>query len=297
MVLAQIKNGQKDFFLNSGGTIKYDTTDNYIYCLRAGIWVRWKMADLNALDGKTVTPVADAVTWQKCAGIASPTYTTLADILADSEVLTTVMSVDNAVDYLVRSTSWTSAICGNQNAMQTIGANDYTANTLLKDSAWFSAITSSSYYESVLNKSVPTMTSATTPSGEVFASSQISGSYPAYNAFRDAGDWCVSVEGVAYIGYTFTEDVNIYHVYMQNRNDGHNPKSCKLQYKDINNTWQDVPNSTFTGVNTPLGTVTKNVYQREPVTAVSWRLYISSGYDSPMAPSLHRVQFYGRAVN
>ena len=54
-------------------------------------------------DGKTVTPINDVTIWQQCAGISNPTYTTLAEILADTGILQTLMSSNNAVDYLARS--------------------------------------------------------------------------------------------------------------------------------------------------------------------------------------------------
>lgn len=54
-------------------------------------------------DGRTVTPINDVTIWQQCAGIANPTYTTLAEVLADNGVLSALMASDNAVDYLVRS--------------------------------------------------------------------------------------------------------------------------------------------------------------------------------------------------
>ncbi len=56
-------------------------------------------------DGKTVTPINDVTIWQKCAGLA-PVYTTLGEILSDSGYTAALMSDDNAIDYMVRSTEW-----------------------------------------------------------------------------------------------------------------------------------------------------------------------------------------------
>lgn len=65
--------------------------------------------DLETLpDGSTVLPTDDIQTWLKCAGINDKTsYTTLADVLGDATTLLALMSDNNAVDYLVRSKSWT----------------------------------------------------------------------------------------------------------------------------------------------------------------------------------------------
>jgi len=57
-------------------------------------------------DGSTVTPTDDIQTWLHCANIWDKNYTTLAEVLADSTTLSALISSNNAVDYLVRSTSW-----------------------------------------------------------------------------------------------------------------------------------------------------------------------------------------------
>lgn len=56
-------------------------------------------------DGKTVTPTDDISIWLACGG-RSETYTTLAEVLNDSVCLSTLIADSNAVDYLVRSTSF-----------------------------------------------------------------------------------------------------------------------------------------------------------------------------------------------
>lgn len=122
-------------------------------------------------DGKTVTPINDVTIWQQCAGIANPTYTTLAEILADSGVLSALMASDNAVDYMVRSKGFSGS-------------------------------------KSV---AVPTMTSNTTPSGEAFASSEYNIGSAAWKAFDklDTTHWSTAdyQQNNATIGYRFTKDV------------------------------------------------------------------------------------------
>ena len=65
----------------------------------------------------------------------------------------------------------------NSTAMSYIGLNNYASNTLLADSTWCSAICNSTYFESVLNVKVPTMTGYTTPSGQVYYTSFAGGNY------------------------------------------------------------------------------------------------------------------------
>lgn len=92
-------------------------------------------------DGRTVTPTDDIQIWLNCANVWDKTYTTLAEVLADTDTLLALINSPNAVDYMVRSTTWA------------VG-------------------------------SVPNMTSATTPSGKVTASSQPNSNRPAWKAFN-----------------------------------------------------------------------------------------------------------------
>ena len=170
-------------------------------------------------NGQTVLPTDDIQTWLKCAGINNKTsYTTLADVLGDSTTLLALISDSNAVDYMVRSTTWASGVCADSTAMTDIGANDYCANTLLADSTWCSAICNSTYFESVLNVKVPTMTDNTHPSGECIKSTVIGGSYDAYMAFDNSNNtyWCSGTsDGDAYVGYDFKTSVRVSKVFIK----------------------------------------------------------------------------------
>ncbi len=168
-------------------------------------------------DGSTVLPTDDIQIWLNCADIYDKTtYTTLSDVLSDSTTLSTLINDNNAVDYMVRSTTWASGICADSTAMSYIGLNNYASNTLLADSDWLNAICNSTYFESVLNVKVPTMTSATTPSGVVSASSYLDSRYAPYMAFSGSttAGWMGSdAEGRfdtgAYIQYQFPNTVEV----------------------------------------------------------------------------------------
>lgn len=163
-------------------------------------------------DGSTVLPTDDIQIWLKCASIKGKTYTTLSQVLADSTTLQTLITSPNAVDYMVRSTTWASGVTADSGAMTLIGANNYASNTLLDDSTWLNAICNSTYFESVLNAKVPVMTSNTTPSGEVITSSNISG-FEGYKAFNEntSNSWRVNsnVLNGSYIIYHFTSQVRV----------------------------------------------------------------------------------------
>jgi len=58
------------------------------------------------VDGKTALPTDDIQIWLKCAGINDKSYTTLAEVLADTDTLLALINSNNAVDYMVRSKTW-----------------------------------------------------------------------------------------------------------------------------------------------------------------------------------------------
>jgi len=91
--------------------------------------------------------------------------------IATSSASTDIVQVAELQFYTIAE-----GITENQSAMSYIGLNNYCANTLLADSDWLDGIANSEYIDSVLNVKVPTMTSATTPSGECSADSYYSSS-------------------------------------------------------------------------------------------------------------------------
>lgn len=318
-------------------------------------------------DGKTVLPTDDIQTWLACAGITNKIYTTLAEVLADSTTLSALIASNNAVDYMVRSTTWavpitvpimtsdttpsgvvsvstfydsnsrgykafdgndstrwesanvspfvnvwiqyqfanpitvakikmllpqrnqpatfqlqgsndgenfttvqsytndsasqttkeytnsdtaeysywrllvtsihkssasssywtgfntlqfySASITDNSTAMSYIGLNNYCANTLLADSTWCEAICNSEYFESVLNVKVPVMTSNTTPSGVVSASSNYTNTAP-WKAFDGDNntEWDPSSNASpSWLMYEFPTNTRIYLAWMRIR--------------------------------------------------------------------------------
>ena len=164
-------------------------------------------------NGETATPTDDIQTWLFCASIFDKNYTTISQVLADTTTLLALISSNNAADYMARSTSWASAVCANQTAMGYIGNDNYCANKLLSNSTWHSAIVNSTYFESVLNVKVPTMTSNTTPSGVASASTSLNNTYAPYKAFSSSGNWYPNRYGSnmvgEYIQYEFTTPITL----------------------------------------------------------------------------------------
>lgn len=163
-------------------------------------------------DGETVTPTDDVQTLLLCAGIDDKPYTTISALIADDTTLLKVITHDNAIDYLVRSTTFASAITADSDAMAMIGSYDYASDTLLADSTWAMAITDSTYASSVINISTPKMTSDNTPSGVCSAKTTAGSSYPAWKAFdKDNSSIWASATNPSddYLRYKFAKAVGI----------------------------------------------------------------------------------------
>lgn len=243
-------------------------------------------------DGETVTPTDNVATWVECAGITKP-YTNLTQILEDVVTLSTLVSDENAVNYMVRSTTWADTICANQNAMSYIGLNNYCANTLLNDETWCEDICNSEYFESVLNVKVPTMTSDTTPSGIASASSIFNYQY-AFKSFNDIPNtgWHSEADMPQWVCYEFPNEVKIYKVELKTANVG-GPKISKIQGSNDGTTWDDM--GSFPDCSNAETTYKEN-YKNEK-KYLKYRLYISSsnyfaiGHEYATFISL---QFYGR---
>jgi len=388
-------------------------------------------------NGKTVTPINDVTIWQKCAGISNPTYTTLAEVLADTGILQTLIASDNAVDYMVRSkdfignealvpkmTSDTTpsgecigtqesasfplwhafdgstnnnypwsvyssnvpyphyigyqfqtpkkvnkikvfqryendatgtqtevdleasldgvtfskietinlpsdlqhwgtitlsndtaylayrlkfttsnvyasrgyysqmqemqfiydGICQNSNAMTYIGQNNYASNTLLADSDWREAICNSTYFESVLNVKVPTMTSDTTPSGTVFYN-------PSGVTFWQVFDGNDSTDGAFpnsvgnYGGYDYGKSVRFMCARIKYTS-GSSTDKFKVKGSNDGNTWDELTNEfsneQLVVANTVIGTYQKIALVETTKVSGSTNLFF------------YTIQFYGR---
>lgn len=245
-------------------------------------------------DGSTVLPTDDIQTWLECAGITDKAYTTLAEVLADTDTYTTLLGDSNACDYMARSTTWASTIVADADAMRLLGMYDYACDALLSDSTWASAICNSTYFESVLNVSVPKMTSATTPSGQVFASSENSAnSYNAWKAFdgSDSTFWGTNDSSSTftniYVGYTFTEATVIASYYVK-FNTSVTACTYKLQGSNDGTNWTDIGST-----NTTLDGYT---YVTNDTAYTSYRLFIvSETLDSAkLGGRVLTLQFYGR---
>lgn len=246
-------------------------------------------------EGSTALPTDDVQILLHCAEIWDKSYTTISELLSDSTSLSTVVASNNAIDYLVRSTTFASNVTADSTAMSYIGLNNYASNTLIDDSTWLTAIAESAYIESIMNVKVPTMTSATTPSGQAFASTEYSASY-AWKAFdnNDTTYWNPTQRSTNnYIGYTFTSAKTIKCAKIYQNGNTDTGRTFTIQATS-NNTWSaDLGTVTIPKSNTNL---TYNVALQNDTAYTSYRffcadvLYVGSQYMF----QAYTIQFYGR---
>lgn len=243
----------------------------------------------NTPTGSTASPVNVIQTWLHCANIWDKTYTTINQVLADTSTLLALISSNNAADYMARSTNWASSVCANQTAMGYIGNNNYCANKLLANSTWLNAICNSTYFESVLNVKVPTMTSDTTPSGVASATNTYGIGYEAFRAFdgNDSTRWAsASGSGTMSVGlgYKFVNSMKAKKVRIFNANS----TAITVQVKGSND------GITYTNIGSPIsvsanGDVSVNLSNNNSYS------YMQAMCTGTTIITLYTVQFYGRA--
>lgn len=255
-------------------------------------------AELNDIpEGSTVTPTDDVQIWLHCADIWDKTYTTISQVLADSSTLQSLIASTNAVDYMARSTTWASSVTADSSAMTYIGLNDYCSDALLANSTWLNAICNSTYFESVLNVKVPTMTSNTAPYGKASASHVSSTAYDAYKAFDNSaapsasGGWVSGQNSFPqWIQYAFTSPVSIKRVNIIFNNINFKA-TIKISASTDNSDFTDLINNV-----TVTGSENKKVNIENDNSYLFYRLSITSQTcNQGTVGQLDTLQFYGRA--
>ena len=252
-------------------------------------------------NGSTITPINDIQIWLHCANIWDKSYTTITQVLNDASTLQALISSNNAADYMARSTTWASSVTANQTAMSYIGLNNYCANKLLANSTWRTAICSSTYFESVLNVKVPTMTSNTTPSGVASSSGVYSTGYEAWRSFVGVDKSTAMMAGSganAWLQYKFTNAVNIAKVTIKEYN---NPSGVAINalIKDI--TFK-VSNDGTNWTNVGTASVTNVTQGKEYSFNINYsgkytyfRVTASNNNGQSSYTQFGREQYYGRA--
>ena len=307
---------------NVSGTVASDGTLT-LYPMHDGLWKYYATSDVSGYheetitlekwgnypvelkdipNGATVTPTDDVQTWLHCANIFDKSYTTVTEVIADKTTLNALVQNENANDYLVRSTTFSTKLCennANNEAMYYLGLYDGCANKLLADDYWSNAICSADVkltngdylFEKVLNFKVPTMTSYTEPEGEASASKEWTNSTLAYMAFDNNYNnfWCSSSKTPSWIQYKFKAKNKVKMIVYALGNSWA-MKDCILQGSNDGVSFTDI--KSFTNTETTAKKDVKVICSDNMNAYLYYRLYISTA--SASGSTLSKLQFYGR---
>lgn len=177
--------------------------------------------------------------------------TTVEELVSNKDVFNWILSANKNDDYIINNSDiFMNDIVSNDTAMETMGKNEYISKKAIKNNKWRNAILSSTHLDkfNLGAKTVPTMTSNTSPEGEAFVSRYEKGCEP-YRCFDgdDSTDGDIprpyTLNG--YIGYKFTERVVPYYVAILNYPKYYNYFSnIKIQGSNDNTTWVDLTDVT-----------------------------------------------------
>ena len=141
---------------------------------------------------------------------------------------------------------------------------------------------------------VPTMTSDTTPSGQVISSGNYT-NQEAWKAFDNnlSTTWSSANNTMPqYIGYKFTSQKTVTRVDITKRVSQVSTMTCKLQGSNDGTDWVDIGDSfTHTSSNTSATIDTYNFNNSTPY--LYYRIYIISNTLDSQNPTFTEVQFYG----
>lgn len=254
-------------------------------------------------DGTNFTPL-------KTVSVGAVLYDNTVDIENNDSYLyyrvTLTGDSANKYYYMRQIQLYSENICDDSSAMTYIGLNNYASNTLLADATWLNAIANSTYFESVLNSKVPTMTSSTTPSGECFSTIRPEMAYRVFNGDEGTGSssyWYMSsTDGTilgSYIGYMFTASNMVKLLkFLSKSMSGYVRKSCNftLQGSNDNSTWTDIGDFSDTGTDSKQSfmfslNATLYTYYRIVCKSANGNMTYNSSLNMLLITEL---QFYGR---
>ena len=254
-------------------------------------------------DGSTKTPTDDVGIWLACAGIKDKAYTTLSQVIGDSETFNALLGDSNACAYMARSTTFATTLCADQYSMNLIGQYDTACDALLSDATWASAIANSTYFESVLNVKVPIMTSNTTPEGEANQSSfYANDNFKAWAAFAPksarSNGWIPNASedsGTPWIQYKFTSPVKVNMVTTDNGQSTVRTFTTKLEGSNDDGATFDVIDTSIVVVDD--GTTRTFAFANDTAYSLYRLTYLTNTGTSWNIGNGLKLQFYGRTTS
>lgn len=220
-------------------------------------------------NGATATPVDDYTIWLRCAELPN-IYGSLVNVIASADAMETLCNNLNALRYMRRSPS-------------TI------LPAIYADSDWVAELKASTYAVKV-----PTMTSNTTPSGEVTVSGYYNGYLPwwafALNIPHGANTYWLVLTATAWIQYEFTGSVWLFGAEFKSYSASEGPKTIKLQGSNNGTDYVDLTDADTVANNTDLQYFDAGLKTATQYSII--RLDISEGYDAGRIGCKY-LQFYG----
>lgn len=198
------------------------TTD--VFYVDAGEYkeVYW---DMGAYNGDTITPINDAATLQKCAGVYGQyNYSSISEVLADIACLASIINSENASKYLVRCTNFIPDFIASENAASLIGKSVTCSKHIMKNLAWSDAVLSSPHTDLFLPYDLPTITTAGNSVEGIINADGVTimgGWNPTSGAFSPASEESHGVQHIT------VDDANTYEYY------GANDMSSNLRWAGI----------------------------------------------------------------
>ena len=249
--------------------------------------------ELYTMKGNTPNDVRN---WLKIGNV-NKDYTSITQVLSDTDTLQALMNSDRACSYLKSSTEWINLVTSSENAMTYIGANDACADILFNDNDWADNLAGSQYWDKVLKPLVPTMTSNTLPRGVASASSTYM--YNPYNVFdgtaSHATAWTANSTTNEWIQYEFINEFKVYKFkIISNCGGGANAQGMKnYKIQASNDGFVNDSHDLFAGLNNNTGvynTIIENL--NNPSTYKYYRCFVSDTWGIHV--SINALQFYGR---
>lgn len=243
--------------------------------------------------------------WQTWASLGGITATDLNALLADPNLMATLMSNEEACRYMVGCTGdLMVSICNSEVAMNALVSNiayDYAFD----HPVWYKFMTMCPVSLEAMDSvavTVPTMTSNTSPSGEASASNEGATSIQAYYAFdKNTGNsnyWGShsSTNAPQWVQYEFTEEIELYSFEFFNVTDGSHSKASEgyISVSTDGTNFEDV--YTFTGL--AAGT-THRIMLDKPARGKFVRITLTAENNTWDGGNcrVYEANFYGKAVD
>ena len=205
-------------------------------------------------------------------------------VIASETAMTAVIASETAMTAVIASSTAMTAVAASETALNAIGINTTAMSAMMASATAVTTLDSG-------NKTIPTMTSNTTPSG-VCSAPNINPTYPAWKAFnKSTADQCIfGVGNVAnsWIAYTFPKRTFVYKCDFYCKSVDTCVKDYKVEYSENGSTW--VVAKSGTRDNSAGFT---EIFLEKSISAMYWRLSVSSNYG---ANDVHvfELEMYGR---